>query len=111
MGRYFWHCPTCNGNFDPGEKCDCDNQSYFNSPRKIEKFTPGDEMELLMRWKPSKESESLIIGFDYGNSKDISCLTVAKKIGNTLTTINVIYGKEAERTYEFLLTKGGTVKI
>lgn len=23
MGQYFWHCPVCNGNFDPDEKCDC----------------------------------------------------------------------------------------
>jgi hypothetical protein len=111
MGRYFWHCPTCNGNFDPDEKCDCDNQSCFNSPRKIEKFTPGDEIELITHRKAGKESETLIIGFDYGNGEDVSCLTVGKKMGDILTTVNVIYGKEAEQTYEFLLTRGGTVKI
>lgn len=25
MPRDYWHCPDCNGNYDHGEKCDCDN--------------------------------------------------------------------------------------
>lgn len=95
MGRYFWHCPTCNGNFDHGEKCDCEEAFIKKNPQL----------------HPGKESETLIIGFDYGNGEDISCLTIAKKIGDTLTIVNIIHGKEAEQTYEFLLTRGGTVKI
>lgn len=85
MSKSYWHCPECGGNFDHGEKCDC------------------AEMELITHRKAGKESETLIIGFDYGNGKDIPCLTVGKKIGDTLTVINVIYGKEAELMYERLL--------
>lgn len=24
MGKYYWTCPYCNANLDPGERCDCD---------------------------------------------------------------------------------------
>ena len=24
MGKYYWTCPYCNANLDPGECCDCD---------------------------------------------------------------------------------------
>ena len=24
MGKYYWTCPYCNANLDPGERCYCD---------------------------------------------------------------------------------------
>jgi hypothetical protein len=23
---HYWYCPNCHGNFDPGEKCDCETE-------------------------------------------------------------------------------------
>lgn len=25
MSKQYWHCEACGGNFDIGEKCDCDS--------------------------------------------------------------------------------------
>lgn len=25
--RDYWHCPTCKGNYDYGEKCECTNKN------------------------------------------------------------------------------------
>ena len=38
MVQYFWHCSDCNGNFDPGERCDCHHREEledFGSYRNI----------------------------------------------------------------------------
>ena len=32
---YYWTCPNCGNNLDPGEKCDCFEQEAVN--RKIHK--------------------------------------------------------------------------
>jgi hypothetical protein len=24
---YYWTCPNCGANLDPGEKCDCENET------------------------------------------------------------------------------------
>jgi hypothetical protein len=81
----YWHCDKCGGNFDYGESCDCNK-------------------------KPSV-SEILILGVDMSNGDDVPCITVAKVEGNTRKIINTVYGEEAERTYDILINRGGTIKL
>lgn len=40
-------------------------------------------------------SETLMIGFDYSDSKDLAVLTVAKTDGKHLTVLNTFTGDEA----------------
>jgi hypothetical protein len=81
----YWHCDKCGGNFDYGESCDCNK-------------------------KPSV-SEMLILGVDMSSGEDVSCIQVAKVVGNTHKIINTIYGKEAEQIYNILVTHNGITKL
>lgn len=40
MSHDFWYCPICRGNYDHGEKCDCqmneEDKFYENDAEKIE---------------------------------------------------------------------------
>jgi hypothetical protein len=85
MPRDYWHCSECNGNFDHGEKCDC-------------------EINL-------KVSETIIIGVDISNDKDISCVQVAKQTGSSFEVVNTFYGEEAEKMYEMLTNRGGVIAV
>lgn len=33
---YYWTCPYCGANLDPGEKCDCDRQSSDDSYKSVQ---------------------------------------------------------------------------
>lgn len=78
MPRDYWHCPTCGGNFDHGEKCDC----HVEEPRL-------------------KVSETLIIGIDI-SKEDTACLQVAKSYLNSCKIVNTFYGQEAIELYKKL---------
>lgn len=39
MAEYYWTCPFCNANLDPGESCDC-RKEVENSELLIEHETP-----------------------------------------------------------------------
>ena len=91
MPKDYWHCPTCNGNFDHGEPCDCKEKNYSNMQQ--------EEPKLIV-------SETLILGVDISGGKDISCIQVVKQFGNTREIINTVYGEEAEKTYDILMNRG-----
>jgi hypothetical protein len=79
MPRDYWHCPVCNGNFDHGEKCDC----YPKKPRL-------------------KVSDTYILGVDISADKDISCVQITRRMGDTCEVVNTLYGEEAEEMYKNL---------
>ena len=85
MSKYYWHCDECNGNYDHGEKCDCDER-----PRLI-------------------VDDSLVLGVDISGGKDITCITMAKRRGTTVQIVNTVYGEEAEKTYNILMNRGGVI--
>lgn len=34
MGKYYHTCENCGANLDPGEKCDCENETETKSDNK-----------------------------------------------------------------------------
>lgn len=52
-----------------------------------------------------EKSETLLIGFDCTNDRDLSCLAVSKITGDKLTVTKLFYGQEAEEMYNKLTTK------
>lgn len=81
MSKPYWHCPVCNGNFDHGERCDCET-----------------EKKLIV-------SESLILGVDISGEEDISCVQVGRATLSGTEIINTLYGKEAEDIYRLLIDR------
>lgn len=53
------------------------------------------------------QSETLIIGFDAADGRDISCLTVLRWADTKLLVANTFYGKEAEEMYKHLTVHYG----
>ena len=43
--NYFWTCPHCGANLDPGEKCDCQQESNSKTPGNYKSVEPkkGDD--------------------------------------------------------------------
>ena len=93
MSTYYHTCPDCGCNLDPGEICDCKNESH---PTAIE-ITMKAAFDKLY-----PTSDALIIGYDYSKNVDMACLIVARKNGDTLTVIKEFVGNEAIKTYESL---------
>lgn len=54
-----------------------------------------------------KISESLLIGFDYGEG-DEACLTVVRRKRDQLEVVNTYYGEAAIQMYDMLLHKPTT---
>ena len=52
-----------------------------------------------------KASDNLVVGFDFSNGKDLTCLTVGRLEGNTVEVLNYFDGKEAEELYRKLISK------
>jgi len=48
------------------------------------------------------KSETLIIGIDISDNNDIPTMVIARCMKDKREIINVLYGKEAEETYEYL---------
>ena len=48
------------------------------------------------------KSETLLIGYDMSDGKDLSCLQVSKVINGKILVTNVFYGNEAEEEYKKL---------
>lgn len=46
------------------------------------------------------KSETLVLGYDMTDGKDLSCLQVSKIVDDKLTIINIFYGQEAENMYK-----------
>ena len=87
MSKPYWHCTTCGGNFDHGEKCDC-----------------------LPKEPKMKVGDSLILGIDICE-KDISIIQVFRREGNTYNLISTISGEEADKTYDILTNRGAVINI
>lgn len=51
-------------------------------------------------------NQTLVIGFDFSNGKDLDILAVGRKDGETTTIINMFIGKEAREIYDRLTTVG-----
>lgn len=87
MSKPYWHCNECNGNFDHGEKCDCQTNENDTGP-------------------VLKVSESFIVSIDISKQKDISCAQIARR-WKDFEIINTYYGEEAEKIYDILTNRGG----
>jgi hypothetical protein len=46
---YFWTCPYCEANLDPGEKCECQEHEYINKihHKKLSKYMEDITNELI----------------------------------------------------------------
>lgn len=44
---YYWTCPYCGANLDPGERCDCKDNDNHKKPSIVDnyKFVQGGEKE------------------------------------------------------------------
>lgn len=80
--KYFWHCPDCNGNFDPGERCDCHHREE-----------PGETLEV---------TETLIIGADFSKDGDSQCLQISRINGSRSEYVKTYYGDQAVKLYKLL---------
>ena len=49
-----------------------------------------------------KFEDNLIIGFDYTEQEDITCLAVARLSGEKVEVLRIFHGQEAEELYEKL---------
>ncbi|MDD3288397.1 MAG: hypothetical protein PHX43_05260 [Alphaproteobacteria bacterium] len=105
MSKQYWHCDICGGNFDPGEKCDCEppmmamesDKSSYHIKKEIPVF--------------GKTNELLVISADINKvENDTPCLTVFLSDGETINMINAIFGKEAEELYAVLTGLAKTVR-
>ena len=88
MSKPYWHCSTCGGNFDHGEKCDC-----------------------LPKEPKLKVSDSLMLGVDLSGGKDISVIQVFRREGNAYNLVSTISGEEADKTYDILTNRGSVINI
>jgi len=123
MSKPYWHCPTCNGNFDPGELCDCprlteehrlnkqkirriDVKTLILDPTLVEDMTMDESISNKLKIR-----ETLILGIDISGGEDISCIQVVKVIGDIHEIVRTIYGEEADKTYDILMNRGGVIKV
>lgn len=59
-----------------------------------------------------KVNESLLVGVDFTNGKDIGVLIVGRKNpGQSVEIINAFQGKEAEELYNKLIGKKGALEV
>ena len=54
-----------------------------------------------------KFEDNLIIGFDYTELEDITCLAVARLSGEKVEVLRIFHGQEAEELYEKELVSTG----
>lgn len=94
MSKPYWHCETCGGNFDFGERCDC------GDPHPI---VTSDE-----HFVPTRTSDLLVLSFDLSNGEDMSCLIISRSVGDSIEYLSPIFGKEAEDIYAVLTGMGPT---
>jgi hypothetical protein len=96
MSKQYWHCDACGGNFDLGEKCDCDSPIT-----PVVAFGETEEID-----------EILHVAVDISKN-DIPCVTIARPdpIGDTISEIiNVVTGDKARELYDILTGLAKTVR-
>lgn len=87
------------------------NNSYIDIVKKF-KYQDEDPEPYKTNTSPKdprdfKISESLLIGFDYGEG-DEACLTVVRRKRDQLEVVNTYYGEAAIQMYDMLLHKPTT---
>lgn len=98
MSKQYWHCAACGGNFDLGEKCDCDSPIVFGADLSEEEEERDNE----------EIDEILHVAVDI-SKHDMPCVTIARPdpVGDTISEIiNVITGDEAIKLYAVLTGSG-----
>ena len=100
MSKQYWHCDDCNGNFDHGEKCDCELKDLLDIR------SPSTDWPLVEQNDPGpvfKVSECLVLGVDISEEEDVSCIQIARQRGSRPEIINTFYGRDAEKIYAILI--------
>lgn len=125
MSKPYWHCEACGGNFDIGERCDCESSSEptdedlsnlcwhcmvcgadFNFGEKCgcSLSVPVISVDEEIAYKNT--CDLLIVGIDMSTNGDMPCITVSRNEGRTTTVIRTLFGQEAEDLYGVLLGAG-----
>lgn len=94
MTKPYWHCTSCGGNFDFGEKCDCGLG------------LPVPVVSIDEETASTRTCDLLVLGFDMSAISDDFCITVTRSTGDCTEVINTIHGEEAERAYNTLIGSG-----
>ena len=57
MSTYYWTCPYCGANLDPGERCDCKESTDSGSPESTN-YRDVTPTETDMKTNPKEEKQS-----------------------------------------------------
>lgn len=119
MSKPYWHCEACGGNFDFGERCDCESSSEptdedlsnlcgadvnFGEKCGCSLSVPVISVNEEIAYKNT--CDLLIVGIDMSTNGDMPCITVSRNEGRTTTVIRTLFGQEAEDLYGVLLGAG-----
>lgn len=105
MSKQYWHCGECGGNFDLGEKCDCEPPLVKSG--EVNRTIINKEIPVF-----GAASELLVLGVDMSEDTfdDIPCISVMRYNMDSMELVNVIFGEEARKIYEEVTGLSKTVK-